>query len=235
MKKLPVVLLSVAMLFSCVSLTAVADVQPESAEVQGDVNGDGIFNTSDVVLFQKWLLSGFDTDFINWSAADFYEDGKLDVFDLCLMKKELIEQTKPKLSENRYDYSLLKKYDNSASSQVSVFIQDDEALIMWKTPVFYEWKTPVFYEQNGCVQEIKSIDSCMYKNETPEMIEITDSDTVYYYGTYPKGYTYCVVKATAQGEATLMLDCYYQDRYIDFVIDEDLNISLKNPTQIIRS
>ncbi|MDE6425212.1 MAG: dockerin type I repeat-containing protein [Ruminococcus sp.] len=235
MKKFHVALLSVAMLFSCASLPAVADVQPESAEVQGDINGDGTFNVSDVILFQKWLLSGCDTDLINWKNADFYEDGKLDVFDLCLMKRQLFEQTKPKLSENRYDYSLLKKYDNSASSQVSVFIQDDEVLIMWKTPVFYEWKTPVFYEQNGCVQEIKSIDSCTYKNETPEMIEITDSDTVYYYGTSPKGYTYCVVKATAQGEATLMLDCYYQDRYIDFVIDEDLNISLKNPTQIIRS
>ena len=226
MKKFSFALLSVAMLFSCVSLTAVADVQPESVEVQGDINGDGTFNVSDVILFQKRLLSGSGADIINWKNADFCQDGKIDVFDLCLMKKELIEQTKPKLSENRYDYSLLEKYDKSASSQVSVFIQDDEALIMWKTPVFYE--------QNGCVQEIKSIDSCTYKNENPEMIEITASDTVHYYGTSPKGYTYCVVKATAQGEATLMLDCDYQDRYIDFVIDEDLNISLKNPTQIIR-
>lgn len=226
MKKLSVALISVAMLFSCVSLTAVADVQPESIEVQGDINGDGIFNVSDVVLFQKWLLSGSDTDLINWKNADFYEDGKIDAFDLCLMKKELTEQTKPKLSENRYDYNLLEKYDKSVSSQVSVFIQDDEALIMWKTPVFYE--------QNGCIQEIKSVDSCKYKIENFEMIEIADSDTVYYYGTSPKGYTYCVVKATAQGEATLMLDCDYQDRYIDFVIDEDLNISLKNPEQVIR-
>ena len=30
-----------------------------------------------------------------------------------------------------------------------------------------------------------------------------------------------------------MLDCDYQDRYIDFIIDKDLNISLKNPKQII--
>ena len=226
MKKLPVALISAAMLFSCASLTAIADVQPESVEVQGDIDGDGIFSISDVVLFQKRLLYASDTELINLQTADFCQDGKIDVFDLCMMKKELIEQTKPKLSENRYDYSLLEKYDNSVGSQVSVFIQNDEALIMWKTPVFYE--------RNGCVQEIKSIDSCKYKIENSEMIEIADSDTVYYYGESPKGYSYCIVKAKAEGEATLMLDCDCQDRYIDFVIDEDLNISLKNPEQVIR-
>ena len=225
MKKFIGALLSVAMLCSCVSLTAVADVQPESVEIQGDLNGDGVFNVSDVVLFQNWLLSGSDTDVINLKTADFCSDGKIDVFDLCLMKKELSAQTTPKLSENRYDYNLSKKYDNSENSQVSVFIQNDEALIMWKAPVLYQ--------QNGCVPEIISIDSCTYKNESSETIEISDSDTVYYYGTSPKGYTYCIVKAIADGEATLMLDCDYQDRYIDFIIDKDLNISLKNPKQII--
>lgn len=218
MKKFPVALLSVAMMFSSISLMAVAD------EIKGDINGDGVFNISDVVLFQNWLLSCSDIEIANPKTADFCEDGKIDVFDLCMMKKELIQQTKPKLSENRYDYSLLKKYDNS-NSQVSVFIQDDEALIMWKTPVFYE--------QNGCIREIKSVDSCRYKIENSGMIEIADSDTVYYYGAKPEGYTYCVVKATAEGEATLMLDCDCQDRYIDFVIDRNLNISLKNPEQII--
>lgn len=227
MKKFMGALLSAVMLCSCVSLTAVADVQPEIVEVQGDINGDGVLNVSDVVLFQKWLLSGSDNDIINLKTADFCQDGKLDVFDLCLMKKELSAQTMPKLSENRYDYNLLTKYDNNIHSQVSVFIQNDEALIMWKTPVLYQ--------QNGCIQEIISIDSCKYKNESSETIEITDTNTVYYYGTSPKGYTYCVVKAIADGEATLMLDCDCQDRYIDFIIDKDLNISLKNPEKIIRS
>lgn len=197
-------------MFSCVSLTATAE------EIKGDINGDGVFSVSDVVLFQKWLLS--DTEIENWSAGDFCEDGKLDVFDLCLMKKELAEKAKPKLSENKYNYSLLKEYDNS-NSQVSVFIQDDEALIMWKTPVFYE--------QTGCIQEIKAVDSCRYKTENSG-IEILNSDTVYYYGETPKGYTYCIVKATAEGDATLILDCDSQERYIDFAIDENLNISLKN-------
>lgn len=60
--------------------------------VKGDANGDGEFNISDVVMLQKWLLSVPDTHLANWKAADFDEDGKLDVFDLCLMKRELIGQ-----------------------------------------------------------------------------------------------------------------------------------------------
>ena len=58
----------------------------------GDVNDDGEFNVSDVVLLQKWLLAVPDTHLANWKAVDFCNDNKLNVFDLCLMKRELIER-----------------------------------------------------------------------------------------------------------------------------------------------
>lgn len=58
--------------------------------IMGDVNKDGIFNVSDVVLLQKWILAVPDTHLANWKAADICEDGRLDVFDLCLMKRMLI-------------------------------------------------------------------------------------------------------------------------------------------------
>lgn len=58
--------------------------------LRGDVNADGLFNISDVVLLQKWLLVIPDTNLANWKAADLCEDGRLNVFDLCLMKRELI-------------------------------------------------------------------------------------------------------------------------------------------------
>lgn len=58
--------------------------------LRGDVNADGLFNISDVVLLQKWLLVMPDTNLANWKAADLCEDGILNVFDLCLMKRELI-------------------------------------------------------------------------------------------------------------------------------------------------
>lgn len=56
----------------------------------GDVNADNKFDVSDVILLQKWLLAVPDTHLANWKAADFYEDDRLDVFDLCLMKRELV-------------------------------------------------------------------------------------------------------------------------------------------------
>jgi len=56
----------------------------------GDVNADGAFNVSDVILLQKWLLAVPNTHLANWKAADFCEDEKLNVFDLCLMKRELL-------------------------------------------------------------------------------------------------------------------------------------------------
>ena len=58
----------------------------------GDVNDDGEFGVSDVVLLQKWLLAVPDTHLANWKAADFCNDNKLNVFDLCLMKRALLEQ-----------------------------------------------------------------------------------------------------------------------------------------------
>lgn len=59
----------------------------------GDINDDGSFNVADIVMFQKWLLGVSDVTLPNWKAADFYEDGKLNVLDLCMMKCKLIENS----------------------------------------------------------------------------------------------------------------------------------------------
>ena len=59
-------------------------------KITGDCNNDGIFNISDVVLLQKWLLAVPNTHIEDWKAADLYEDNILDVFDLCMMKRKLI-------------------------------------------------------------------------------------------------------------------------------------------------
>ncbi|WP_297958948.1 dockerin type I repeat-containing protein [uncultured Ruminococcus sp.] len=57
----------------------------------GDVNDDGSFNIADVVLLQKWLLCSADVKLVSWKAADFCNDNELNVFDLCLMKKALVQ------------------------------------------------------------------------------------------------------------------------------------------------
>lgn len=59
-------------------------------KVQGDANTDGKFDVADVILLQKWLLAVPDTKLADWKAADLCEDGRLDVFDLCMMKRMLV-------------------------------------------------------------------------------------------------------------------------------------------------
>ncbi len=68
----------------------VAAGEIQSGTVAGDVNADNQFTIADIVMMQKWLLcAGGLTD---WTAGDLCKDDCLDVFDLCLMKRELIKQ-----------------------------------------------------------------------------------------------------------------------------------------------
>lgn len=66
-------------------------VIPET--IMGDVNGDGKFNVADLVLFNKWLLGVPDTELPNGKAANLCDDDRLDVFDLTLMRKLLINSS----------------------------------------------------------------------------------------------------------------------------------------------
>ena len=59
-------------------------------DASGDINCDGNLSISDVVMFQKWLLGVPDAELLNWKAADFCKDNRLNVFDLALMKRDLI-------------------------------------------------------------------------------------------------------------------------------------------------
>ncbi len=58
----------------------------------GDINNDGATSVADAVVLSKWLMGSLDIQLDNWTAADFYKDGKLDVFDLCLLKTELLNE-----------------------------------------------------------------------------------------------------------------------------------------------
>ncbi len=63
-----------------------------TVQVKGDINGDGKFTIADVVTFKKWLYGISDTPLANWEAADFCEDGVLDSFDFCIMRRKIIEK-----------------------------------------------------------------------------------------------------------------------------------------------
>ncbi len=55
--------------------------------VRGDVNADGTFSVTDVIMLQKWLLRAGGITAPN--AGDLCEDGLLNGFDLAVMKREL--------------------------------------------------------------------------------------------------------------------------------------------------
>lgn len=60
--------------------------------IKGDVNADGKFNIADAVLLQKWILNVPDATLVDWKAGDLHEDEKIDAFDMCLMRKLLIQK-----------------------------------------------------------------------------------------------------------------------------------------------
>jgi len=62
----------------------------EPQSIKGDVNNDGKFSISDVIIFQKWILAVPDAELADWKAADLCKDEELDAFDLSMMKRYLI-------------------------------------------------------------------------------------------------------------------------------------------------
>ncbi len=62
----------------------------EKINIKGDINADGKFDIDDIKLLQEWLLAVPDVKLTDWKAADLCEDDRLDVFDLCMMKRLLI-------------------------------------------------------------------------------------------------------------------------------------------------
>ena len=61
-------------------------------EVIGDVNDDGVFTVLDIVALQKWLLAVPGATLKNNDAADMDKNDIIDIFDLGLMKRALLNQ-----------------------------------------------------------------------------------------------------------------------------------------------
>ncbi|MBQ6942903.1 MAG: dockerin type I repeat-containing protein [Ruminococcus sp.] len=72
----------------CMNYTVFASAEES---LIGDVNADGKFSVADVVMLQKWLICSPGVALTDWQAGDLCEDGRIDAFDLCIMKRELIK------------------------------------------------------------------------------------------------------------------------------------------------
>lgn len=105
LKKICSVLTGVAMMFQITSMSGISeeismediqieesnlDVLDSSEYLAGDVNCDGNFSVIDVVALQKWLLGKGNLDC--WQNADLTQDGIINIFDLCFMKRKLIDE-----------------------------------------------------------------------------------------------------------------------------------------------
>ena len=74
----------------CVNYTVFAVAS--GSRVIGDVNADGKFTESDVVMLHKWLICSPNATLTDWKAGDLCEDSKINAADLSLMKRELLKQ-----------------------------------------------------------------------------------------------------------------------------------------------
>lgn len=97
-------------------------IQVWKAEIKGDVNGDGRFTIADMVMLQKWLLGS--GELTVWKNGDLCEDGIINVFDLCMIQRLLIQSyyQKPNMikSANYWD-----QVDQSAGAVATIARSSD--------------------------------------------------------------------------------------------------------------
>ena len=74
-----------AIILSSVMSTGFSVSAAEAAT--GDVTGDGVFNTADIVALQSWFVTG--KELKDWNAGDFSGDGKISIIDFILMNNRL--------------------------------------------------------------------------------------------------------------------------------------------------
>lgn len=97
--------------YFCIMQAAVSKNAYHGEDVEwkclGDVNGDKVFGIADMLTLQKWLEGSADITISDWTTADICRDGSIDVFDLCMLRKQLISICGGKLtSPYNYDYTM---------------------------------------------------------------------------------------------------------------------------------
>lgn len=110
--------------------------------VKGDVNDDGQFNISDVVVLQKWILAVPDTNLVNWKAVDLCEDEQLNVFDLCLMKRLLVSADNLCANEDNWTSWV----DTSTGADGEMTYTSNGVKMQVNSGGEYEWNAQFYYE-----------------------------------------------------------------------------------------
>lgn len=99
---------------------AIAPAMPAAGAggtLPGDVNADNAVSTADIVMLQKWLLNTGEK-LTSSANADLDQNGEIDVFDLALLKRQLLK--KPDVQPGSGDYAALKINEICTSNKNSL-------------------------------------------------------------------------------------------------------------------
>lgn len=145
------------------------DAEIEAGGILGDANDDGLFTIADIVTLQKWLLGSGTLP--KWKAADFNKDDTINIIDLCLMKRALLEAP----VKEPEPVPLLP--ESSMTEEEILNLTDDQVKTLYEA---------------GTLQDT------VYRYPLPEDIDLQDTPVRYYYRNKEDGLLYC---ASAETEA----------------------------------
>ena len=187
--------------------------------IKGDVNADGNFTVADVVMLQKWLLCVPDVTLANWKAADLCEDGVLNVFDLCMMKKELLRKadvkteiefiSTDKLRDYGLDHEEWKGFIAFSNNDFEAIIKNNEGEYtqsILPEDVFNENAVLVVYSQIGASNKYSIIDDISISDNTIVVSSTTKEPTIATPDMSYRRYIYIVDKNAVSKECVFSFD-----------------------------
>lgn len=84
-----------ALLCAVMLLSQSVQVQAETGmppKVVGDLTGDGVMNNVDIIVMQKYILGRLMLPQTLIAELDFNDDGKVNAFDLAVLKRWVAQQ-----------------------------------------------------------------------------------------------------------------------------------------------
>ena len=79
----------------CTAVTGNKVTDVLDISMKGDVNADGLLDKTDAETLRDFLLAKPVHGCISWKNADVCEDGELDVYDMCMLRRELLSDECP--------------------------------------------------------------------------------------------------------------------------------------------
>lgn len=63
----------------------------DAERIAGDINADGNFDAMDILILKSWILGDQDITLNDWKTADFCNDNELNVMDLLMIQRKILE------------------------------------------------------------------------------------------------------------------------------------------------